>query len=262
MGNYKAILYEKKEKIATITLNQPERRNPLTWSTAWEIISAFEGAAKDPEVRVIILTGAGQVFCAGGDLAEMSGFIKMSSLELRDGGNAYPVLFKTIRNIEKPVIARVNGPAVAGGCGMVASCDMAIASDKAKFGTTEINVGMFPMVIAPILVQTIGRRRTMEMGLTGTLIDAQEAARIGLINKAVTPEKLDEEVMALANQLRGRSNVPMRIGKTALNVMEGMDFDKALEYARHTNTIWFTSKDVKEGTDSFVEKRKPVWKDK
>jgi len=261
MADHKAILYEKKDQIATITFNQPERRNPLTWATAWEIIDGLETAAKDADVRVIILTGAGKVFCAGGDLAEMSGFMKMTSLELREGGNAYPSLFKTIRTIEKPIIAKVNGPAVAGGCGMVASCDMAIASETAKFGTTEINVGMFPMVIAPILVQAIGRKRTMEMGLTGALIDAQEAAHIGLINRVVPAEKLDEEVATLANQLKGRSNVPIRIGKTALNVMEGMDFDKALEYARHTNVIWFTSQDVKEGTASFVEKRKPVWKD-
>jgi enoyl-CoA hydratase/carnithine racemase len=261
MSDYKAISFEKNDQIATIMLNQPERRNPLTWSTAWEIVAAFKEAEQDDDVRVIILAAAGKTFCAGGDLAEMAGFIKMTALELRDGGKAYPALYKAIRNIEKPVIAKVHGPALGGGCGMVACCDIAIASDKAKFATTEINVGMFPMVIAPILTHTIGRKKTMELGLTGAIIDAQEAMRIGLINRVVPEDQLDAAVMELANQIKARSNVPIRIGKTALNVMEDMDFDKALEYARHTNTIWFTSTDVKEGTDAFLEKRKPVWKD-
>jgi enoyl-CoA hydratase/carnithine racemase len=260
--DFQNMLYDKKDGIARITLNQPDKRNPLSWATAREITSALDDAARDSDVRVVIITGTDPAFSGGGDLAEMTRFLTMTSLEHREEGNAVVLMFRAVWHIEKPVIAMVNGPALAGACGLVAACDLAIASEKAKFGATEINVGMFPMVMLPALYRAVGRKKALEMGLTGAIFDAHEAERIGLVNRVVPHEQLEETVMELANQIKARSTVPVRIGKTALNVMEDMDFDKALEYARHTNTIWFTSQDVKEGATAFTEKRKPVWQDK
>lgn len=260
--DFRNILYDKKDNIARITLHQPEKRNPLSWATAGEVTAALEDAAGDTDVRVVVITGTDPAFSAGGDLAEMTRFFSMTSLQHREDGNSVVLMFRAVRNIEKPVIAQVNGIALGGGCGLVAASDLAIASDKARFGTTEINIGMFPMVILPILHRTLGRKKTLELGLTGALIDANEAERIGLVNRVVPHEKLEETVAELANQLKARSTVPIRIGKTALNVIEDMEYDKALEYARHTNTIWFASQDVKEGATAFIEKRKPTWQDK
>lgn len=262
MTAYKHILSENNDGICRITLNQPEKRNPLALAAIEEILDALDDAGENDEVRVVIITGAGSAFSAGGDLDELRRSLSASAWANRKIGSLHAELHVRIRSMEKPVIAAVNGPATGGGCGLVAVCDLAIASDRAKFGTTEVNVGIFPMAILASMYRAIGRKKTVELAFTGAIIGAAEAERIGLVNRVVSHEHLEEHVMELAMRLASRSRVSISIGKTAVNLVEDMGFDQAMAYAIQTNSVLFSTEDVVEGTTAFVEKRAPIWRDR
>jgi enoyl-CoA hydratase/carnithine racemase len=254
---YEGILYDIKDNIAKITLNMAEKRNRLSTKAMTEIIDALEKATKDEKAKVVIITGAGGVFCAGADLAGAKADTAMDS---REEYSAYAKLCTIFNTLGKPSIAAVNGLAVAGGLGLAIYPDITIASGNAKFGTPEINVGMWPMMVSASLSRAVGRKKALELMYTGDIIDAYEAQRIGLVNQVVPEEKLEERVMALANKLRDKSPVILRLGRDAFYQMQDLEFSKAVEYLRDMIALLLSTEDSQEGIAAFLEKRKPVWK--
>jgi enoyl-CoA hydratase len=243
--------------VARITLNRPEKRNPIGPATNGELIHALERVQEDPAIVVAVLTGAGKVFSAGGDLSMMSG----------GGGAQSPVpsaslveLFTTMHGLGKPIIAMVNGHALAGGLGLMVACDLVVASDAATFGTTEINVGLWPMMITAEICRNIGRKRALELMLTGKRLSAEEAERVGLVNKVVPADELEEETMALAADIAAKSPATMALGLRAFYGVQDMDYEEALRHLEGELGKVIALEDAAEGLTAFFQKRKPVWK--
>ena len=252
---FKHLLYGRRDTVATITINRPDNRNALGTDTVKELRQAFDQAKHDEAVRVIILTGAGKVFCAGADL---QGFrLEISELDRYFQRRNLADLFLEMTELGKPTICRVNGHALAGGFGLVAACDLAIASDAAQFGMPEVNVGVWPMMIMAIVFRNVPRKAGMELMLTGKRIDAAEAARIGLLNRHVPAAQLDAEVDALAAELAKKSPIGMRLGLEAFYRMQDMSFPSAIAYLQDQLALLGLSEDLKEGVTAFFEKREP-----
>ena len=267
---YSEILYEAKGGIATITLNRPERRNPIGPTTVGELLHALGRAQRDAAVRVVVLTGAGKVFSAGGDLSQMSGQakspsagvpLKSGAAENRCAGTFVDLnLMLAGRGIGKPTIAKVNGHAMAGGLGLVVACDLAIAADDAQFATPEINVGLWPMMIMSTIFRNVPRKRAMELILTGERIDAAAAERIGLITRAVPRDRLDAEVHLLCDKLLGKSPLIMEMGLQAYHHMQDLELEGALRYLEAELGRVLATEDAAEGLMAFLQKRPPSWK--
>jgi enoyl-CoA hydratase/carnithine racemase len=258
MSDYATIAYsDEAAPVARVTLDQPERRNPISPLTCGELRHAFSRAADDEAIRVIVLTGAGKVFSAGGDLAAFRGAGAPSSI-------AEPCsmvdLLCSMHELGTPIVAMVNGHALAGGLGLMVACDLVIASDRATFGTTEINVGLWPMMITAEIARNIGRKKTLELMMTGERIDAAEAERIGLINRAVPAAELEDAAMALATRLASRSPSAMRMGLRAFYATQDMPLRPALEALEKQLAAVLATEDAHEGLTAFFEKRAPVWK--
>ncbi len=257
---FKNILYEVKENIAKITLNQPEKRNPLSGQTLKEIIETLEKSKDNNEVRVIVITGAGdKVFCAGADINEFRG---NTVLENREQYGLYAKLCLAFPSLGKPSIAAVNGLALAGGCGLAIYPDITFASENAKFGVPEINVGIWSMMVSASLLRTVGRKKALELMCTGEMIDAYEAQRIGLVNRVVPADQLESTVMDLAEKFKDKSPAIMKLGLDAFYNMADMDFSKAVMYLREMVALLLNTEDSQEGVMAFLEKRKPQWKGK
>ena len=243
---------------ATITIDEPERRNPLTNAAMADMAAAIHEACADDAVRVIVITGAGdEVFSAGGDLS--GGFVEAPLADHSDRG-ALADLFRAMRRCAKPVVARVNGHAYGGGLGLVAGSDLAICADHARLGTPEITVGLWPMIITAVLKPLVPRRALLEMMLTGRRFDAAEAQRLGLVNRVVAAAELDAAVDELVQQLAANSPAVMAVGKRAFYAVEDMDLDTALDYLHHGLTALATTEDAAEGIAAFLAKRPPEWK--
>lgn len=249
--------------IARLTLNRPDKRNPISPLTVGELVHALGRAGDDSAIHVIVLTGAGSVFSAGGDLS-MS-----TSLASAKGGEAgapaieprsLTELFPAMHALGKPVIAMVNGHALAGGLGLMVACDLVIASEDATFGLTEINVGLWPMMITAELIRNIGRKKTLELMLTGKRITAAEAHELGLINKAVPRADLEAETMALAGELASRSPAAMALGLRAFYGCQDLDFEPGLRYLEGKLGEVLRLEDAAEGIMAFLQKRPPTWK--
>lgn len=249
------LLYSREGAFATITLNRPEQRNALNTETVSELRAAFQEARGDGEARVIILTGAGKVFCAGADLESFRS--PVSDLDRNFHQRNLAELFNEMTELGKPTIAKVNGHALAGGFGLAVACDLGIASDEAEFGMPEVNVGVFPMMAMAILFRSVPRKAGMELMLTGKRISAQEAARIGAINRCVPAGQLDAEVGALAGELAHKSPVGMRLGLEAFYRAQDMSYPSALAYLQDRLALLSLTEDFKEGIDAFFEKRTP-----
>ncbi|HVH65604.1 MAG TPA: enoyl-CoA hydratase-related protein, partial [Candidatus Acidoferrum sp.] len=232
-----------------------DRRNALSPKTVAELRAAFDDAKLDQEARVVVLTGAGKTFCAGADLESFRGERPGSEPDLERGRIADLLLEMT--QLGKPTIARVNGHALAGGFGLVAACDLAIATEDAEFGLPEVNVGLFPMVIMAIVFRNLPRKAAMELMLTGRRIDAAEAARLGLINRHVAADRLDAEVDALAADLAKKAPMAMRLGLEAFSRMQDMSFPTAIAYLQDQLAVLSTTDDAREGAAAFFEKREP-----
>jgi enoyl-CoA hydratase len=257
-SEYRTILYDaSRAPIARITLNRPDKRNPIGLQTNGELIHALAAAREEPAVRVVVLTGAGEVFSAGGDLSAMQGGaaadspIKPASLV---------ELFMAMHELGKPIVAMVNGHALAGGLGLMVACDLAVASDRATFGTTEIRLGLWPMMITAEIIRNIGRKRTLELMLTGKRVSAEEAERIGLINRVVPHSQLEAETETLATELAERSPAALALGLRAFYHSEDMELRPALEYLQGELGKVLALEDAAEGIAAFFQKRKPVWK--
>jgi enoyl-CoA hydratase/carnithine racemase len=252
---FKHLLSGRRGAVATITINRPDDRNALSTETVGELRAALAQARDDPQVRVIVITGAGKIFCAGADLNSFRR--EQPELERYFQRRQLADLFLEMTELGKPTVARINGHALAGGFGLVASCDLAIAVDDAQFGMPEVNVGVFPMMIMAIVFRNLPRKAAMELMLTGKRIDAAEATRLGLINRHVPADRLDAEVDALTDELAKKSPIGMKLGLEAFYKMQDMSFPSAIAYLQDQLALLSLSDDLKEGVTAFFEKREP-----
>ena len=258
MSQFENITYEKKDNIAIITLNRPKALNALSSALIRELGQALHDAEEDENIRAVIITGAGdRAFAAGADVSELAGRTPEEIYRYLRAGRDNVLDF--IRKMTKPVIAAVNGLALGGGCELTMACDIVIASETARFGQPEINLGVTPGWGGMArLARIVGHHKAMELSMTGDMIDAQEAYRLGLVNKVVPPDKLMEEAMALAKKLAEKAPLAIKAVKDVVN-MSLYDIP-AMEYEAHAFTKLFATEDAQEGTKAFLEKRKPVWK--
>jgi len=254
---FKNILYESAESVARIIINRPPL-NVLNVETLSELGMALERAKSDIEVKVVVITGAGdRSFCAGVDVKDH--FPEKIDTTL----NVFHRVFHQLIALDKPAVAVVNGYALGGGCELAMGCDMIIASEKAQFGQPEISVGAIPTVATALLPKLVGRKKAFELILTGDVISAAEAKQIGLVNKVVPPEKLEEATVELVNKLREKSPIVLRLARMATYQGLDLDFKRAIDNVTgiYINLLMRTE-DAVEGLKAFLEKRKPQWKGK
>jgi len=257
----KNVIYEKSEGIAIITINRPDALNALNAETIDEILQCLEDIAKDDNVRAVILTGAGpKAFCAGADIKAMKGMTALDARKLSQMGYK---LCKAIENLEKPVIAAINGYALGGGLEVAMACDLRIASEKARMGQTEINIGLIPgWGGTQRLPRLVGKTLAKEMVFTGKMIDAQTAYQRGLVNKVVPPEQLMDAAKEMAKELANKAPVALKLSKMLINHGLETDLDTALVLEREAFGVVASTEDLQEGVSAFLEKRKPVFKGK
>jgi len=245
--------------VRTIAIDRAARRNALDRATLDELERAVEAAASDAGVRVIVLRGAGvKAFSAGADLEELLAHQTIDDRRRHFDGVARVIA--ALHRAPQPVIARVQGFALAGGCGLAVAADFTIAGESAVFGLPEIGIGLLPMVVsAPILRATGSRKAVLDLVLTGRRVDAQEARALGLVTRVVPDARIDEEVAALTGQLAALSPAALRLGKEAIYTMSEMEYGAALRYLREMIVLTAMTEDAKEGIRAFFEKRKPEW---
>ena len=243
---------------ATITIDDPERRNPLSNATIAELAALVERAADDPEVAVIVLTGAGdQAFSAGGDLS--GGFVDRPLAD-HDSRRALSDLLRALRGCGKPTVARVNGHALAGGFGIAAACDVVVAVDDATFGLPEVKVGLWPMMVTAVLQRVMPQKAVLELMMTGRRITADEAMKLGAVSRVVPRAELDAAVDLTVSALAAASPVVLRLGRDSFYAVQDLPFDAALDRLHLGLTAVAATEDAAEGVAAFQEKRHPRWK--
>lgn len=251
-----AVLTAKAGHVFTITINRPDKRNAMNAEVVAGIAAGWRAAHEDTEVRVIVLTGAGdKAFCAGADLGGGQSFFQDASKPNSD----YADLLRLAQNGTKPSIARVNGTCMAGGMGLLCMTDMAVAADDVVFGLPEVKVGVFPMQVLSLLQLTVPRRLVAEWCLTGEPFTADEARVAGLVNHVAPRDELDAKVDWLIDRLVDKSPAAIRRGKYAMRAIHAMSFDEAIAYTEGQIALTAATEDAKEGIKAFQEKRKPVW---
>jgi enoyl-CoA hydratase/carnithine racemase len=243
--------------VCTLTLNRPEQYNALSEAMLAELQGAFDAIAKDDSVRIVVLAARGKAFCAGHDLKEM---------RARPEQAYYEDLFKrcsrmmiSITRLPQPVVARVHGIATAAGCQLVATCDLAVASNAASLGTSGINVGLFCMTPGVALARNVGRKDAFEMLFTGDIVSAERACELGLVNRVVPPEQLDGAIAELAESILAKSQAAVSAGKRVFYRQMEMGLQAAYDYASAEMACNMMFHDAGEGIDAFIGKRKPVW---
>ncbi len=256
MRDYRRIHVERGGGVETIRLSYPQRRNAIGPSMTNELLWALEDARAADDVRSIVLTGEGKAFCAGGDFAEITSGHVDSTVPHRGD---YADLLLALCNSDKPVVARVNGDAMGGGLGLAVASTFAVASTSARLGTPEIEVGLFPLMILAVLTRHVPRRRLLEMALLGERVGAAEAARVGLINRAVAPDQLDTEVKKITDSIAAKSAMTVRLGLRAFAAQDDMDLEQALPFLRDRLIECLATDDAREGLMAFLEKRPPRW---
>jgi len=244
--------------VATLTLNRVEARNALSMGLMAALIEELKELARDPSVKVVVLAANGPAFCAGHDLRELQSDPTVEAYEAVFQRCAQLML--TITRLSKPVIAKVHAMATAAGCQLVASCDLAVAADCAKFATPGVNIGLFCSTPMVALTRAIGRKAAMEMLLTGLPIHAVEAERIGLVNRVVNPIQLDRAVEELASTIAAKSPYTLSVGKEAFYRQAEMGVDEAYAYTSAVMVKNMLAQDAAEGIDAFINKRSPVWR--
>jgi enoyl-CoA hydratase/carnithine racemase len=254
---YNTILVEAGGAVGVVTLNRAEKRNALSLEAMRELTAAFEAIGADRSMKVVILRGLGPAFSAGHDLREM---LERSVEEYRTVFDACVRLMETIQSIPQPVIAEIAGIATAAGCQLVATCDLAVASSAAKFATPGVKIGLFCTTPMVALTRAIGRKRAMEMLLTGEMIDASTAAEWGLVNRVVAPDALESETRALAAQIASSASYVIGLGKAAFYAQIDLDQRKAYAYAKEVMSTNAIAADAQEGMSAFVSKRPPAWR--
>jgi enoyl-CoA hydratase len=259
MPDYSTLLYEVADGVATVSLNQPETRNALSDELLAELTAAFEAARDDDAVRCVVLTSTHErIFSAGANLGGFAAEVPI--VHKHFATERFPRLFRLIGELGKPTICAANGHVLAGALGIALACDLIIASDQARFGTHEINVGLFPFMIMALIYRNVPRKKTNELLLLGEQISAQEAERIGIVNRVVPPKEFQAAVAEWAQKLAGKSPVMMKLGQDAMFRQQDMAFADALDFLRAQLTIAFTTEDIQEGVKAFFEKRQAEWK--
>jgi enoyl-CoA hydratase/carnithine racemase len=259
MPELENVLMAAADHVATITLNRPEQRNPLSSAMLRDLVTAFKWCQADDAVRVVVLTGAGdRAFSSGADL---------SSFEARDDEevrhkqrHVFVELFLLMTALGKPIVGRINGHALAGGMGLAGSCDLLVAVDTATFATPEINVGVWPMMIQAVLARNLPRKILLEMAMLGERWTATQMQAVGFVNRVVTRELLDATVDEIAGKLAKKSSAVMRLGRDSFYRQQDMEFDYALEYLYDELLKVVSTEDAKEGVLAFFEKREPNFK--
>jgi enoyl-CoA hydratase/carnithine racemase len=251
------LLREQRAGIVRLTLNRPRARNALSLATMETLLDALEAVRGDPGVRVVVLAGAGPAFCAGHDLKELRSRPERPFYEKTFATCAR--LMQAILALPQPVIARVHGVATAAGCQLVATCDLAVAGETARFATPGVNIGLFCSTPMVALARNVGRKAAMEMLLLGELVDAPTAKALGLVNRVVPDERLDAEVEAMARTIASKSPLTLKIGKEAFYRQLELPVAQAYAYTARVMTENMLARDAAEGIDAFLEKRAPVW---
>jgi enoyl-CoA hydratase/carnithine racemase len=251
--DYERIRVVREGGVEVISLAYPQKNNAIGPRMASELLLALATARAADEVRAIVLTGEGRAFCAGGDFSEVA------SGDGQKLAGGFVDLLLALARCDKPVVARVNGDALGGGLGLVAASTFAIASTEAMMGTPEVEVGIFPMTIMAMLARVMPRKRLLEMMLLGQRLDAAEAARVGLVNRAVPPEALDHEVRVLTDAVAAKSPLILRLGLRAFAAQEDLELESALPLLRDRLTECLATADAREGLAAFREKRAPRW---
>jgi methylglutaconyl-CoA hydratase len=257
---FSTLLLDYGEERATITLNRPDKRNAINPQMISELLTAFDEIEKK-KIRVVIMTGAGSAFCAGMDLEMLSAIAQQSPQENQDDSRRIAKLFRRIWSFPRPIICAVNGHALAGGCGIATLCDFTLAVPEAKFGYTEVRIGFLPAIVSVFLTRQIGDKRARDLLLTGRKIDAKEAQQLGLVTEIVEAEKLMSRASELTDYLVEVSPGSLSRAKRLLVTAEQAGVEADLERAVLENARIRCTPDFKEGIASFLEKRKPVWKD-
>ncbi|HZU79552.1 MAG TPA: enoyl-CoA hydratase-related protein [Acidimicrobiales bacterium] len=253
------VLVEVDGAVGRVTINRPERRNAMSWTVIRSLRAAVRRFTDDDDVRVVVLTGAGdKAFCAGADLGGMAdgdqGFVAV-----HEARGELAALFHDLWSMGKPTIARVQGWAMAGGLGLALACDLVVASDHARFGAPEINVGLWPYMITVPLMRSMAPKKALELMLTGRVVDAEEADRLGFVTRVVPHDELDRAVDELAAGLAGKSPAVMKLGRDAFYAVWDMAAADALAHLHAMLTITAQTEDAAEGMTAFLEKRPPRW---
>jgi enoyl-CoA hydratase/carnithine racemase len=254
-----AVQYSVSEGVATLALDKPETRNALSDDLLDGLLAALDRARADDDVRCVVLTSTHEkVFSAGGDLGQ---FAATGSLVHKHWStDRFPRLFRAIGELGKPTLCAANGHVLAGALGLALACDLIVAKATARFGTPEINVGVFPFMIAALIYRNVPRKKATELMLLGEQIDAVEAERLGIVNKVAAPDEFDAVVADWAQRLAAKSPVLVRLGKDALFRTQDMAFADALEFLHAQLTLAFSTEDIQEGVQAFFDKREPAWR--
>jgi enoyl-CoA hydratase/carnithine racemase len=258
--NAPVLLEESDQGVLRLTMNRPEARNALSAALMSALLDALDRAAEEPQARVVVIAGSGPAFCAGHDLRELRTDRRRETYE-RVFAQCSELMLAIVR-LPKPVIAEVHGVATAAGCQLVASCDLAVAAEDARFATPGVNIGLFCSTPMVALTRAIERKAAMEMLLTGKLVDAATAQAIGLVNRVVPRDGLREAVDGLAREIAGKSALTVAIGKEAFYRQAELDLAAAYRYAAEVMTTNMLARDAGEGIDAFLAKRPPVWHDR
>jgi enoyl-CoA hydratase len=258
MSSYETLLLERRGRVALLTINRPQKLNALNIQTRAEGAAALEELREDESVRVVVITGAGEKsFVAGADIAEFEGRTAVSQRDVMTARS----LFTAVDTFPKPVIAMINGFCLGGGCELALSCDLRIAGEQARFGQPEINLGIIPGGGGTQrLTRLVGEGKAMELILTGDMIDAQTAHRIGLVNMVVPAADLEAKTMELANRIAEKSPIALRMAKEAVKAASRSNLDEGLRREIDLFALCFSSEDKDEGVSAFLEKRKPEFK--
>ncbi len=259
-GSEPTLLRRDDAGVAWLTLNRPAQRNALSIELMAALQAELDAVARESALKVVVLAGAGPAFCAGHDLRELRADPSRPFYErtFRDCSR----LMQTIVALPKPVIARVHGVATAAGCQLVATCDLAVAAETARFATPGVNIGLFCSTPMVALTRTVHRKAAMEMLLPGDLVDAGRARELGLVNRVVPEAKLDDEVTALARRIAGKSALTVKTGKEAFYRQAELPLADAYAYASEVMTRNMLARDAEEGIDAFLQKRPPQWEDR
>ncbi len=255
------VLVHRDGPVCTLTLNRPDKRNALSADLVGALKAALADAAAEEAVRVVVLTGAGKVFSAGADLAALDALQTASPMDNLADSQHLAELFEAIYRHPKPVIGKVNGHAIAGGCGLAAVCDIALVSDRAKLGFTETRIGFVPAIVSVFVLRKLGEAAARDLMLRGHLITADEAAEVGLIMRVVAPDELDEAVADLAHELATEtSGTAIALTKQLLADVPGMGLNEALGHAVQLNALARGTDDCKAGIAAFLGKTDPPWR--
>lgn len=254
MADYQRIQYSVTEALACVTLNRPEKRNALDRLTLEELGMAFRAADDDPAVKLVILTGAGKDFCAGLDLSELQTVSEASVMENLADARRLADLFLTLRRLAKPVVGLVRGRALAGGCGLASACDLVLAAESARFGYPEVKIGFVAAIVAVLLRRSIGEKKAADLILSGRVITAAEAERLGLVTSVYADEDFDQKATTFIHELKQNSLTAMTLTKRVLYEIDALPIEAALEHAISINTLARLTDDFKRGLAGFLRK--------